>query len=582
MPSSESAGPDYSFEPFLRELPDDWYAGDDLLRCLLARRIGDGDAGRSSGTAAKEDRDPAKEGRDPAAETGGAVAEAAERPPPAVDEELSRWGREAAGRLRELAETSARPENRPRLRRFDAHGRRVDEIVLPGSTREALDVVEGREGLGAVDDDPFVHYAKVYLYAQNGEGGVACSVACTDGLVRALEALGDRPEHRRAAERVRGSEPGGVVHGAQFVTEIQGGSDVGANRTRAVRDGDARRLYGQKWFCSNINADYYLVTARPEEAPGEEPPVGLYLVPARLEGERRRNGHTVDRLKEKLGTCELATAEATFDGALAWPVGPEERGMANLLRHVLVPSRIGCVGFCASALRRAERIARAYASFRTTFGRPIDEYPQVDRTLEALSRERARSLAALFRLLDWWEDARAGPAAESGAGAPDRDRRGAGESGSDPGDRDATGTGGEVSPALAFRVMLSLSKAVLTRRTTLLLRRAAMVLGGNGVVEDFSPLPRLLRDAAIMETWEGPPDVLLAQARRDLRRFGPDPEAFARSVAGERAGEAGAALARALGEGDGPGAVFAFEEVAGRLVDGLGDRVLDECGAGPG
>lgn len=551
MPSPETPDPDYSFEPFLRELPDDWYAGDDLLRRLLARYAGSSDDGGGA------------EGSEPASGD--------DRLPPGVDDELTRWGREVAGRLRELAEASARPENRPRLRHHDAHGRRVDEIVLPRSTREALGVVEGREGLGALHGDPFVFYAKGYLYSQNGEAGVACSMACTDGLVRALEALGDRPEHRRALERVRGSTPGEVVHGAQFVTELQGGSDVGANRTRAVPEGDARRLYGRKWFCSNVNADYYLVTARPEET-DEDGSLGLYLVPARREGERRRNGHTVDRLKEKLGTRELATAELTLDGALAYPVGSEERGMANLLRHVLVPSRIGCVSFCASALRRAERITRAYAEFRTAFGRPIAEYPQVARTLEEITRERARSLAALFQLLDWWE----APGEASGAREADR-RSGGGPDGS----RAPDGEGGG-GPRLAFRVMLSLCKAVLTRRTSRLLRRAVMVLAGNGIEERFSPLPRLLRDAIIMETWEGPYNVLLAQARRDLRRFGPDPEAFVAYVTGERSRDAVPALAGALEGGEDPETVFAFEELAGRLVHGLGDRVLEECGARSG
>ena len=533
--------PEYSFGPFLDELSDDWYADDDLLQRLLARRVGP-----------RADTD---------AKDGGPAFGGERDLPETAHEELSRWGREVAGWLRELAEESARPENRPRLEHFDARGRRVDDILLPRSTREALAVVEGREGLGAVSGDPFVHYAKGYLYGQNGEAGVACSMACTDGLVRALEALGDRPEHRRAAERVRGSTRQRVVHGAQFVTERQGGSDVGANRTRAVADGETRRLYGRKWFCSNVNADYYLVTARPQASADADPAdaIGLYLVPARLEGERTRNGHTVDRLKDKLGTRELATAELTFDGALAHPVGPEERGMANLLRHVLVPSRFWCVSFCASALRRAERIVRAYAEFRTAFGRPIVDYPQVERTVERLARERARALACLFRLLDWWE-------------ADD------GSTGTSP----ATGSGqGAVDPELAFRIMLSLGKAVLTRRTSRLLRQAVMVLAGNGIEERFSPLPRLLRDAIIMETWEGPYNVLLAQARRDLRRFEPDPEAFVEHVGGERAGDAAVGLADVLDAGEEADAVFAFEDVAERLVSGMGDRALDDCGFTP-
>jgi hypothetical protein len=131
----------YSFQPFVDALSTNWYADDALLRALLARYA------------------PVR--------GGGA------------DPALSAWGGRVAGALRELAEESARPESHPRLRAFDAYGRRVDEVVLPASTREALAEVEGAQRLGAVHGDPFVFYAMGYLYAQNGEAGVACSMACT-------------------------------------------------------------------------------------------------------------------------------------------------------------------------------------------------------------------------------------------------------------------------------------------------------------------------------------------------------------------------------------------------------------------
>jgi alkylation response protein AidB-like acyl-CoA dehydrogenase len=492
----------YSFQHFLDAASTDWYADDALLQALLARYA------------------PAR----------GADAV----------QTLSAWGEQVAGRLRALAEESARPEHHPRLRPFDAYGRRVDEVVLPASTREALAQVEGVQRLGAVHGDPFVFYAMGYLYAQNGEAGVACSMACTDGLVRTLEALGDRPVHREAVEKVRGSTAGRVYHGAQFVTEIQGGSDVPANTVEAVPDGDAARLRGRKWFCSNINADYFLVTARPTGAPAGGRGVGLFLVPAYLEeGRGQRNGYTIDRLKDKLGTRELATAEVTFDGAVAYPVGAPDRGIANLVTLVLVPSRMACVSFAASALRRAERTVTAYTGFRTAFGRRLVDFPAVAGTVAEIASARARTLATFFELLRLWSG------------------------------RDGAG----VEP-LDLRVMLSLSKAVLTRQATALLHEAMLLLGANGVEERFSPLPRLYRDAVIMETWEGPHNVLLDQALRDLARFHADPSSFVARVAGEPRAD----LARELGDvlrstGD-PAAVVRFGRVAERLVHAAGERVL--------
>jgi alkylation response protein AidB-like acyl-CoA dehydrogenase len=294
------------------------------------------------------------------------------------------------------------------IEHYDGYGRRVDRIVLPDSTLRALAEVEGRARLGAGHGDPFVFYAQGYLYGQNGEAGVVCSLGCTDGMVRVLEALGDGAVHRRAAGRIRGSTPGRVWHGAQFVTEAQGGSDVPANRAEAVEEGGRWRIYGRKWFCSNVNADYFLVTARARPSKAGDEAVSLFLVPAYAdddlpEGPHRgggtlaplRNGYTIDRLKDKLGTRELATAELTFNGAVAYPIGPLERGLSNLLRYVLTTSRYYCVQSAASTLRQAERIASAYADFRTAFGRRLADYPLVAEHLAELKRahRRASSIA---------------------------------------------------------------------------------------------------------------------------------------------------------------------------------------------
>jgi acyl-CoA dehydrogenase len=461
---------EYRFDPYLDALSDDWYADDDVLQRLLDRYTADTDRSR-----------------------------------------LADWGPLVAGRLRELAEESARPENAPRLRGRDAWGRREDAIALPGSTREALSVAHGGASLGAVHGDPFVHYAMVYLLAQNGEAGVACSVACTDGLVRALDALGDRPVHAEVVAAVRGATVDDYVHGAQFVTEIQGGSDVPSNTVRAEPDGETFRIHGQKWFCSNINADWFLVTARP----GGGADLGLFLVPA-------GGGYTIHRLKDKLGTRELATAEVTFEGAVGHPVGSPERGLANLLRYVLTPSRFACVLFAAGALRRAERIVRAYAGFREAFGRPIADYPLVARTLAEISAARVAALGCAFELLRLWRAAEAA------------DHRG--------------------REAADFRVLLSLAKPVLTRAATHRLHDAMMVLGGNGIEERFSPLPRLYRDSVIMETWEGPHNVLFEQALRDMARFDVDPAGLVERLTGAPLSDVVDGLADALDvSGEAPG-----------------------------
>jgi alkylation response protein AidB-like acyl-CoA dehydrogenase len=494
---------DYGFGPWLDARSSDWYDDDPFLHELLDRYAPDTDTGR-----------------------------------------VSRFGRLAAGPLRELAEDSALPEHAPWIRHLDAYDRRRDDIVLPASTHEALRIVHGGEGLGAVRGDPFTHYAMIYLLAQNGEGGVACSLACTDGLVRALAAAaggsGNSELHERALRTVRESTQDAYAHAAQFVTEIQGGSDVPANQVLAISDtddGGAYRIHGKKWFCSNINADWFLVTARPGATDKEVGPVGLFLVPAFTGGAR--NGYTVDRLKDKLGTRELATAEVTFDGARAWPVGAPDRGLAHLLRYVLTPSRFACAVFAAGAIRRAERIATDYAEFREAFGRPIARYPLVQRALDTLGEKRRHALTVCFELLRLWEAAEA-------SGYRERE-------------------------AVDFRILLSLAKPVLTRTATTQLHEAMMVLAGNGIEERFSPLPRLYRDSVIMETWEGPHNVLFTQALRDLRRFDPDPEVFLERVTGTPHPELARELQRAMEHGatEDSEATLAMADIAPAIIQAI-------------
>lgn len=385
----------YSFDLFLQHLEQNWYDDDPLLQRLLTRFAG----------PAAQDAEPA----------------------------LREWGTLCAGTLSELADESARMENRPYLRHFDSYNRRVDEIVLPASTIRALQIVEGQHRLGAVRGDSHVFTAEWYLYLQNGEAGVGCSLACTDGMVRALERLGSaRPIHADVIRQIRESSAERYTHGAQFVTEIQGGSDAGANLLEARQHGEQWTLHGRKWFCSNINADYFLVTGPPEGAEPGGRGVALFLVPAYVDGVREvRNGYSIDRLKDKLGTCELATAEVTFAGAEAHPVGPLDRGLANVTSLVLVTSRWACVGIAAAFLRRAERIATAYADFSQAFGRRLAEFPLVRETLDEIRAARERSLASLLELTRMWRAA----------------------------DRSGSETSTE---ALDFRYLLSLAKPVLT------------------------------------------------------------------------------------------------------------------------
>jgi len=448
---------------------------------------------------------------------------------------LRQWAADVAGPWAQRADEAEQAANLPRLAPQGAHGEPA-HVVLPAGTEATLAEVHG-SALWHDELPERLRYAAVYLLNQNGEAGVACSVACTDGLRRVLR---KHPEgHGKLPAQLAAMSADHWAHGAQFVTEAQGGSDAGANALRAEPSGDGTfALHGLKWFCSNPTAGWWLVTARPVGAPPGSKGVGLFLV------ESAAGGWSFERLKDKVGTRALATAEIRFDGARARPVGPLGEGLRTMVADVLVPSRIHNVVAVAAFLRRAEREAAAYAAHRMAFGVALEAMPLLADVLARLRAAADRAEAGAFATVDAWLAALA-PKAKPDA-------------------------------ILLARVLVSLHKAVATRRAPALLHEAMSVLGGNGIEERFSVLPRLWRDAVILETWEGPYTLLLAQALGDLRRGGVagHEEAFALAWCG--AAEPGLAheLAAVLAGGDGVEDALRWKALAHRLVEAWEARAL--------
>ncbi len=179
------------------------------------------------------------------------------------------------------------------------------------------------------------------------------------------------------------------------MTEVQGGSDVGANATLATPAGDSTyRVSGEKWFCSVADADQFLMTARVPGGGDGTRGLGCFAIPREIDGAP--NGFALRRLKDKLGTRGMASGEIDFDGAVAYPIGPVEEGFKTAVGVVLNTSRwltaVGSTGL----MRRAVMEARAYARHRRAFGQPIESFPLVRQTLASMTCEW---LAALH--LSW-------------------------------------------------------------------------------------------------------------------------------------------------------------------------------------
>lgn len=395
---------------------------------------------------------------------------------------LRAFGALVSTTIDDLARDSNRDENLPRLRRWDGQGRRLEAIEFHPSYHAIGRLVyrTGAMGLYREPGRELETLAYLYLLAQDGEAGHCCPWACTAGLIKILREAGDAPPEW--LERLYDPDYDTHWHGAQFLTEVQGGSDVGANAVTARQGPDGWRIAGEKWFCSVADAQMFLMTARPEG--GRDGTRGLlaFAVPRVVDG--RPNGFSLRRLKYKLGTRSMASAEIDFEGAWGHPVGDFRR----VVEVVLDTSRLYNAVCSAGMMQRAWREASAYAATRSAFGRPILAFPAIARTVARLRAEAYAARGLTFHLAAI-------------------------------GDRVALGAAG-AEEAAAWRMLVNLNKYWTSIAGTTAARDAIEVLGGNGAIEEFTVLPRLLRDSIVCEAWEGGHNVLCAQALRDSRRLG--------------------------------------------------------------
>jgi alkylation response protein AidB-like acyl-CoA dehydrogenase len=408
----------------------------------------------------------------------------------AMEPRLRAFGREVAEVVDPSVDVLERHREFPAHVTYDPVGRRIEEVEFHPEHHRAGQAVWG-SGMLATSrgEGPFELAALFYLLSHAGEGGHACPVVCTVGLARAVEHRGSEELKARYLELLRSTDFGRCLRASQFLTEIQGGSDVGANTTRAVPDDQvagAWRLSGEKWFCSVADADVFAVTARRSDGPAGTRGLGCFLVPRHLE-DGAVNGFRIRRLKDKLGTRALASAEMDFDGALAWPIGPVGEGFHVVVEELLNTSRwLNAVG-STGLMRRAYLEASSFARHRSAFGRSIGSFPPVREQLAVIKSEEHAALSSTMAL----------------TGLLDRLDRGlAGE-----------------DEAETYRVLVNVNKYLTSVAATDAVHRAVEVLGGNGTIEDFSPLPRLYRDALVFESWEGTHNVLCAQVYRDCLKL---------------------------------------------------------------
>jgi len=409
-----------------------------------------------------------------------------------IEPRLEAFGRVMITDVEPAVRTLERHRELPVHVPYDGIGRRIDGIEFHPAHQEAGRAVWA-SGICAVQGDgrgAFEQATLLYLLTHAGEGGHACPVVCTAGLISALRRRGEPGLQARFLPGLLTTEYDACLRGSQFLTEVQGGSDVGANAATAVVDpheAGAWRVSGEKWFCSVADADLFAVTARPEGAPPGTRGLACFVVP-RLLLDGTPNGFRIRRLKDKLGTRALASAEIDFDGALAYPIGALDEGFRVAVEELLNTSRWLNAAGSAGIMRRAYLEAASFARHRRAFGVPIGGFPPVREHLAVMKAEEHAALASTLELTSLVDRIDRGEADE-----PER---------------------------AVHRFLVNVNKYLTSIAASDVVHRAIETLGGNGTIEDFSPLPRLYRDAVVFESWEGTHNVLCAQVRRDCDRLG--------------------------------------------------------------
>jgi acyl-CoA dehydrogenase len=411
-----------------------------------------------------------------------------------VEPHLDRLGALAGGPLDEWARLADR--HPPVLHHRDRFGRDAQWIEYHSAYRELERVAYGEFGIHAMSHRPGIlgwpetypavaKHAFTYLFNQ-AEYGLGCPINVTDGAAMLLARFGDAALKDKYLDGLISTDMALLTQGAQFMTEKEGGSDVGRLTTRAVRVGDHWRLDGEKWFCSNADAAIAMVLARPEGAASGTRGLGLFLVPRRLD-DGSPNRYRIVRLKEKLGTRSMASGEIKFEGAVAYLVGRADRGFAQMAEMVNW-SRLSNGVKSTALMRRALHDALAVARGRVAFGRPVIALPLARRQLVKMLLPIEEALSMCFATADALDRAEAG----------------------------------SQEAALLLRLLTPVLKFRATRDARKVCGDALEMRGGVGYIEEFAPA-RLLRDAHLGSIWEGTGNIVALDAlTRAIGRHGAD------------------------------------------------------------
>ena len=406
-----------------------------------------------------------------------------------MQDKLEQQGEEAAGRMNELSLSA--DKYGPELVKRNALGKTIDEIRFHPSYWELLKIAVQSE-MFRVKWEPDLRkrftgetnrlgFSASYLYAMS-EMGQYCPLCMTDGVARLIDLFSEDEDKERLLKHIYTNDVNDLYTGAMFLTEKSGGSDVGANLTTATHiDGGNYKLNGEKWFCSNANAEIIFALARTDENVRGTKGLSIFLVEKYLP-DGKRNPIDIIRLKDKLGVRSMATAECMFTDTLGKLVGKEFEGFKVMIEMINLSRLYNSVA-ALSASRRALIEAYQFLSYRKTFGKCALDH--------ALIRVKLTELGCLhianFYLV--WRAIKALDLAESG----------------------------DKNEAELFRLINPMVKKWSAETGVYMVRESMELMGGLGYIED-TVMPKIMRDVMVLPIWEGAGNIIILDMLRAMAK----------------------------------------------------------------
>ncbi|KGR87381.1 acyl-CoA dehydrogenase family protein [Lysinibacillus odysseyi] len=409
-----------------------------------------------------------------------------------ADRELAIFGALCAGPIDERAKHTDR-EGEPRLVRYNKFGEETSRVWVNEGYKQTVKDTYNTGIVGYVHKEipelghhgNYIYsFAQGYLLSQS-EPGFYCPVTLTMATAYLLEHYADDAVKKRFMPHVCSTGDVELYEGATFLTERQGGSDVGANTVSAKLIDGTYHLYGEKYFASNAGqCGVAMVLARIEGAAAGSKGLTLFAVPWHLE-DGSLNGITIRRLKDKLGVRAVPSGEVVFDHAKAYIVGDPSKGIYYML-EALNLSRICNAAASVGIMQRALQEAYTYTSARSAFSSQLTHYPVIRHSLMKLKAKHHAELVSLFDLIGLYDKVTAG--------------------------------NGTQEEQILVRLLIALTKKETAEQAIHFSHEAIELHGGNGYIEDFVT-PRLLRDAQVLTVWEGTANILALELIRLVQKY---------------------------------------------------------------